>query len=284
MEIEITIMSGAGNIFSVFDNRDTRFPIEFFQKNAKNICKKSYNNYETEGLLVIENSLQGDIDLTLKYFNPDGSFGMMCGNGGRCAVKFALEKNIIKKSEKIKFDVWGKEYTANFVEDNIKIEFPPPISIIQNKEIKLDEIIVKGDFINVNSPHFVIEFTKSQFANMSDFHNFPLEFWAPKIRFHNDFQPDGVNVNIFKFQNHKIYLRTYERGVEKETGACGTGAISTAISLHIKNQSNSNFTIIPTSQEELKVEIFKDNNGNIRGVSLLGNAKILDVTKILLDD
>lgn len=284
MEIEVTLMSGAGNIFSVVDNTRYNLSEDFFQNFAKVICEGNYQFRRTEGLLVIEKDNTDTVDFKLKYYNPDGSFGMMCGNGGRCAVFYAVEKKIITKAkETILFDVWDVNYSAFFENNLIKIKFPPPQSVHQNKSLSVDGELIIGDYVNVNSPHFVVEFDQLKLSLEYDFFNFPLEKFAPKIRFHQDFQPEGVNVNVFISEHNKVYIRTFERGVERETGACGTGAISTSISLFLKNKKQSKYTIVPPSKEDLEVAISHDIENIIKEVYLIGNAKILDVQRIQID-
>lgn len=122
MELEVTVMSGAGNIFSVIDNRKYQLSVDFYSKFASQICRKSLKGKTTEGLLVLENQIsQNDVDVLVRFFNPDGSYGMMCGNGGRCAVLFALNKGFIKNANnQIVLEVWGGKYTAEFINDKIK--------------------------------------------------------------------------------------------------------------------------------------------------------------------
>lgn len=283
MELEITIMSGAGNIFSVVDNTKYQFPIQFYEKHATHICENSFSKGRTEGLLVIDKS-QKDTDFSLKFFNPDGSFGMMCGNGGRCAVFFASKGGLINRNKSILFDVWDETYVAEFIEDKIKIRFAPPKTVEVDKKIHLEEQIVVGDYVDVNSQHFVIDYKKSPFASQYDFFAFPIKEIAPQIRFHKEFQPKGVNVNFYLASEDKIYLRTYERGVEGETGACGTGAISTAVSLFHRNKAINKFKIIPPSKEEIEVQINVNELGKIDEIYLIGNAKVVEVAKLEIDN
>lgn len=279
MVLEVSVMSGAGNIFSVVDNRKLNLPIEFFQKKSSEICEKSFPGMKTEGLLVIERDNSGTSDFILKYFNPDGSYGMMCGNGGRCAVLFALEKNIVQKiNEPIIFDVWGTKYLAYLKNNRIELRFPPPVIIEKHRTIQALSNYIVGDFIDVGSPHFVIDF--NDLKTQKDFFGFPFKELAKTIRYHNEFQPQGVNVNLYLWEGGKIFLRTYEKGVEEETGSCGTGAISTAISLFLKDTTKTEFEIIPPSKETLFVEIFTDSNQNIEEISLSGSVTFLHNTKL----
>ena len=284
MEFEVEIMSGAGNIFSVIDNRERIYPPDLIRKYSNQICTKSYPQSKTEGILLIEPSDEPKQDFSVKFFNPDGSFGMMCGNGGRCAVAFALEKGLFQpKNEPIKFDVWGQEYSAEIIGTKIKIIFPPPKLIIENKKIETETQYFLGDFIDVGSPHFVVNFDIMSKGTNTNFSNFPITELGRLIRYHKDFLPDGTNVDIFKIHDDQIFLRTYERGVEAETGACGTGAIATAVSVFLKNPNRNSFEIIPTSKEKLKVVILHDDK-KIKEIDLIGGFKFLGKYKIYIDD
>jgi len=284
MQIEVEIMSGAGNIFSVIDNFEQKYSPDFFKRYAPLICSQSYSPKTTEGILVIEPSNSVFKDFSLKFFNPDGSFGMMCGNGGRCAVAFALEKGLVKTNkESIKFDVWGQEYSAETLGDEIKITFPPPKLIIQNKLVPVGNYNLLGDFIDVGSPHFILNFNSIPMSENYDFFSFPITELGRAIRFHNEFSPEGTNVDFFTIQNDRIFLRTYERGVEAETGACGTGAIATAVSVFIKNPNKKSLEIIPTSKEKIRV-VISTNENQIYALNLIGGYRFLGKYKIFIDD
>lgn len=285
MEFEVTVMSGAGNIFSVIDNRKYNLPIDFFSKYASQICKTSFEGKTTEGLLVLENQTsQNEVDVLVRFFNPDGSYGMMCGNGGRCAVLFALNNGFIKDSNKqIVLDVWGSKYISKFNNDKIQVDFPPPNEIILNKSIKIDNKQIIGDYVDVGSPHFLIDFSFIESGIGTDFYDFALKEFAKKIRNHDVFKPNGVNVSIYSLEKDKILLRTYERGVEDETGACGTGAIAVAVVNYLKNDKKSLYTIVPPSREELQVKIETYEQNNLSIISLIGNAKTIRTNNIIID-
>lgn len=277
MVIELTIMSGAGNVFSVIDNRVFNFSANELSALAPLICSRSYSKGKTEGLLVINDlSKISNADFDVLFFNPDGSTGMICGNGGRCAILYALEKNIVsKEKEKINFSFSNKTFSAYFDEKKISIEFPPPKTFRPNVELKINDFLIIGDFVDVGSPHFVL--LLSTFGNiaMDEFRSFDVDGWGSKIRFHKHFCPNGTNVDFVFLHAGKIYLRTYERGVENETGACGTGALSVGYDLFVKKGFNFPLTIIPTSGEELQIDA-RFEGESIKNLILSGTAKILE--------
>jgi diaminopimelate epimerase len=285
MEINLTYMSGAGNTFTVVDNREYQYPADYWSALAYLLCSSnSYNKFATEGLLVINESEKHDFEVF--FFNPDGSQGMMCGNGGRCAVFFAGHENFISSNKKnVQFKMAGNIYKADFAGDNIRVYFPAPVSLTENVKIKLPDTSYSGTLINVNSDHYCIDYdTIKDVLQVQNFRDFCIDKLAPGIRFHNYFQPRGVNVNIYKIDNRNlIQLRTYERGVEAETGACGTGALSTAISAYKKQLIDLPVEIIPPSLSPLKVE-FEFENNEIIELILEGKAEIKSKSKVILPD
>ncbi|MBX3044984.1 MAG: diaminopimelate epimerase [Candidatus Kapabacteria bacterium] len=280
-EIEVYRMSGAGNLFSVIDNSKYNFnDIELFEIAVMLCSVNQRNDFMAEGLLAINESIINDFDV--KYLNPDGSTGMMCGNGGRCAVDFAVSKllNINKKSP-VRFSMAGNVYTGELVSEGIRLTLPSPTKIIRDKSIKIGVANIKGTYVDVSSDHFVINFSDLS-AIISSFDVTEIEEFAPNVRFHRDFGLAGVNVNIYKKAGDVVHLKTFERGVEKVTGACGTGAISTAV--HLFNEDSAKFPlmIMPPSSIPVFVDFDTDYNGRIKKIYLSGHSEIIrkDIVKI----
>lgn len=268
MKIVVYTMSGAGNIFSVIDNRKYKFSTKDLEKYAPLIC--GYNVLKpTEGLIALN---EGDSvnDFIVYFFNPDGSYGAMCGNGARCAVKFAYSRGLITQEFATTFTMANSLYTATIEDNEVTVYFPDPLEIIQEKNIIVNGNTINGGYINVGSDHFVTEINSHLFSE------FPLVEFALPLRYHPDFLPRGVNVNIYTRQEDEVvYMRTYERGVEAETGACGTGAISTALYCALTHNIPSPIRLVPTSGQQLVVGFMNSNKG-ITDVYLRGGAEILD--------
>ncbi|MBS1537396.1 MAG: diaminopimelate epimerase [Bacteroidetes bacterium] len=257
MNITVTYMSGAGNLFTVIDGRNLSLSNKDWKQNSLRLCS---GEIKTEGLIIIKNiylTTQSDsvnLHFDANFYNPDGSFGAMCGNGGRCAVRYALE--LIDSDNKfsisyITFTMAGSNYKAIYDNHEICVYFPMPKEKKLNVTVTNNVTSVTGDYIDVGAQHFVINY--KQICYELPFDNFNLELFAPSFRNHPEFAPFGANINIFQIENNIIQLRTFERGVEAETGACGTGAISTAISAITNNLAYSPVTIIPTSKIPLTV-------------------------------
>ncbi len=248
MKLKVYYMSGAGNMFLVFKSNNT---IE-----TDIVVNKLLERYKSqltiEGFMAISNSEDSDFDV--KFYNPDGSTGMMCGNGGRCAVYFAkFAKFIAEDKTETNFSMSGNNYSAGFTEKGIKLYFDFPREVKSNKKLKLDSNSHQYDFYDVGTTHVCIDFSTTAFIEELD--SIDINTFAKPIRNHNDFAPVGVNVNLYKLISHaKIQLRTFEKGVEAETGACGTGAISTALSAASRYDVHFPVEIIPPSKESLWID------------------------------
>jgi len=281
MNIEIYLMSGAGNLFTVIDNRNLLIDEKFVTQNHKLLTENLLENgLKTEGIMLLElntnnttdniNNIENktNYDFVCKFFNPDGSSGMMCGNGGRCISKFALDKlfpYFFKESEdknsKLKefnFFMAGNIYKSIVYKNNYVDLYLPKHNLIEKRKLKTNNLNENLEFtyINNGSDHSVF------FINVEteeDFWNFDLLSFAPEIR-NNSMFPNGTNVNIFtlckdELCEDKLLLRTFERGVEAETGACGTGSVATAITSILDFNLRLPIKIIPTSKSELRINM-----------------------------
>lgn len=201
---------GAGNDFIMVDNY-TNQNVELTTEEIATICHRRFG-VGGDGLIIIEKSAINDFKMT--YFNSDGKEGSMCGNGGRCAVQFAFDLGIIENQTI--FEATDGLHDA-IVEGNNIIS----LKMIDVNEIKETEY---GLFMNTGSPHVMIQ--KKSIDEIDVYTE------GKKIRNSPVFSPGGTNVNYFEVQNNSILIRTFERGVENETMACGTGSIATAIAAY----------------------------------------------------
>ncbi len=282
MDFEVTYMSGAGNLFSVVHFNQLPNEIDF-SKIANLLCNiNEYNHFRTEGLIIILPNTIENTDFNVLFYNPDGSTGMMCGNGGRCAVYYALKKGYPCKYNQ--FSLANIIYKYSIFEDQITLYFNPPQQFSPNVDIEIDEnISYIGDFVNVGTLHYVINYDDFIEELGSDFFNFDINNISIPIRNHIEFSPIGANVNFYHIENNNVFLRTFEKGVEAETGACGTGAISTAISLLWKKDLHPPINIIPSSKEKLIVG-FDFDGLKLSKIYLEGPAKILNQVNISISD
>jgi diaminopimelate epimerase len=243
---------GAGNDFVLLDNRTGRYN-QLNDSVIKKLCDRHFG-IGADGLMLL--SISDKYDFSMKYFNSDGNESTMCGNGGRCIVRFANELNIIDK--KTTFIAIDGIHEAELLENN-------NISLKMNdvNSIKLSE---EGYILNTGSPHLVIFTENIEKINILD--------EARKIRYSEKYKKEGININFVHIDNNKIYSRTYERGVENETLACGTGAVAIALAYHHKNNTTGNRKyIINTLGGILNVRFENPDNQLFNNIYLIGPAK-----------
>ncbi|MCD6093545.1 MAG: diaminopimelate epimerase [Candidatus Omnitrophica bacterium] len=219
----------SGNDFIIIDA--TRYPLpatRLYKKLAKELCKRKFG-IGADGLLLVEPSQKADF--RMRIFNPDGSEAEMCGNGARCAALHATRKRTQEKKIKIetKAGIVEAEIQTRYPQ-NIKIKMPQPKNFKLDIPLKIDNKSISVSFVNLGVPHAVV-FVKN--LEKVDVQNL-----GRKIREHQEFQPEGTNVNFVQvLTGETVRIRTYERGVEEETLSCGTGSVAAAIIAERKAQS-----------------------------------------------
>lgn len=269
MVIDFIKMSGAGNDFVLIDNRDTGLSVDW-SKAAPEICDRHYG-IGADGLLVLTRHEKDDF--AMAYYNADGSSGSMCGNGGRCAAYFYLEGT---HQQSVHFYSNGYTYSGSITsagEVRVQMKDPGPI----RKDIGMDVLghRLRLHFIDTGSPHAVI-FTDDLPEQLKKEIEGKMFFDIAKaIRHSPEFMPDGVNVNFIRIRNNRgLSMRTYERGVEDETLACGTGSIACAIVAHAVKGIQSPVDVQTRGNERLEVS-FDSVDGKFSNVSLGGPAKVI---------
>lgn len=226
---------GSGNDFIVVDDRDEKFPISD-QKFIQFLCKR-HLGIGADGVLLLQSSQKAD--LRMRILNANGLEADMCGNGLRCLVDFAYKRRLI--GDKALFETTHRTVACEWRLEEITIELKPYEWIYSKLVISPLELQV----VHTGVPHAVA------FVENHDL----FSTWASKIRSHPLMGAEGANVNFAVLREGKLYTRTFERGVEGETLACGSGAAAVAIAARQKYQLPNPITIVPLSQEELKVEV-----------------------------
>jgi len=201
---------GAGNDFILVDNRDLSFK-DTDNKIVHKLCDRRFG-IGGDGFMLLQN--HPDFDFEMRYFNADGNPGSMCGNGGRCIVAFAKHLGIID-SETNFLAVDGPHYAKISDEGNW----------IDLQMIDIDTISKDGDayVLNTGSPHYV--------AEMQGLESYDVYSNGKEIRNNETYRKEGINVNFVEDQGDHLFVRTFERGVEDETYACGTGVTAVALSM-----------------------------------------------------
>ncbi|HOO89909.1 MAG TPA: diaminopimelate epimerase [Syntrophales bacterium] len=217
--VEFSKMSGHGNDFIVIDNRSEDISTDWSER-ASVWCKRR-TSVGADGLLIIEAST--DADFRLRIFQTDGSEAEMCGNGARCAAAFAVKKGFAK-SQMIMETMAGK-VGASVQDEMVAIQLTDPSYPKDKDFVDIDGVHTPFYFINSGVPHTIL--FRNGVAEM------PADDVAKTgrtVRFHPAFAPAGTNVDFVEIiERGRIRARTYERGVEEETLACGTGAVASAI-------------------------------------------------------
>lgn len=264
----VSRMSGAGNSFLVL-LVSAAHELGITKDTASMRIPQLVAEYSTsttppvEGVVVVD---AHSFSFTSDFYNPDGSHGMLCGNGARCAVRFAIDNGTQAENGIIPFTQSGKPYRA-FVDQQpwppniITIELPPPTSEQHYATGALRDVMCDVYYVHVPSHHVVIDMPEAQMRAV-----------VQKLRHHELF-PNGVNVNMVKVEHGGIVnIATFERGVEAITGACGTGAVAAAVSLWRRGLVGDVVTLRPPSGSLLTVTIVHTDQ-SIKAVHLTGNAQ-----------
>jgi len=264
MKLQFTKMSGAGNDFVVIDNRSG--VIQDGEALAKKLCDRRWG-IGADGLLLLQTT--NDADYRMMYYNADGSYGGMCGNGGRCIARYAVENGIAGPMHS--FEALGYRYKSIVRDSDVVLSMKDPSDIRMNIVLRVGSLSLKAHFINTGSPHVVIPIR--QLSKKYDaLEVIPVEQIGRKVRNHSLFGPEGTNVNfIDRSEGSTIRMRTYERGVEAETLACGTGSIASAVIASRLWKMASPVTILPSSGVSLEVG-FKYAGSGFFEVTLKGQA------------
>jgi diaminopimelate epimerase len=263
LPINFVKMSGTGNDFIIIDHRTPLIHPKEMSKFARLICRRKFS-VGADGLILIENSKVADF--RWQFFNADGSVAEMCGNGARCVARFAYLHGIAPA--RMSFETIAGIIEASVVETKVSVKMTKP------KDFKLKQLIeVNGQSFAVHSvdtgvPHAVVL--------VDDIDRFDVQQFGSLLRHHNAFKPNGTNVNFIGEQNGNFKVRTYERGVEAETQACGTGAVAAALILSLEGKSVSPVEMITSGDDRLTIS-FDLNTAllNADNVFLKGAANII---------
>ena len=253
MQVEFYKYQGAGNDFVMIDNRSGFFPKENTQLIA-HLCDRRFG-IGGDGLILLEND--SDTDFRMVYYNSDGNQSSMCGNGGRCLVAFAKDLNVIENETT--FIATDGLHHASF-EDN---------GLVSLQMIDVPTIDIKKDysFLNTGSPHHV--------QMVEDLEHYNVKENGSAIRYSELYGAAGSNINfVKKIDDTTFRLRTYERGVEDETLACGTGATAVAIAMNATGQTNATSINVNVEGGKLVVSFDKTPNG-FTNVFLKGPAEFV---------
>jgi len=267
--VEFTKVSGAGNDFIIIDDRDGRINPAEAGPLVEAVCRRR-TSIGADGVILIVSDPA--LDFKWHFYNADGGEAEMCGNGARCAARFAYESGIAGR--KMSFRTLAGVIDAEVLDDGVRIGMTEPAGFVGERTMQAVGREFEVWFIDTGVPHAVVF--------VEDVRSVPLHDWGRALRFHEMFAPAGANANFVMVEGSRIWMRTYERGVEGETLACGTGAVASALIAHTAHALPSPVDVVTRSGEVLSVGFASSGEpGSFRDVFLEGPAKMIARGEIL---
>ena len=257
--LRFTKMNGAGNDFVMIDNRAG--DVELSPEQIVRICDR-HRGIGADGILLLERGSNG-ADFRMRYYNRDGGEAEMCGNGARCFARFA--NKIANAPPKVSFQTPAGLIRGELLGELVTLQMSEPKDLRLGFEVTTNAQQERVHFINSGVPHVVVPIAKAQDVDVRK--------RGAALRYHKEFSPAGANVNfIEKRAANKILVRTYERGVEDETLACGTGVVASALVFAATEKIDGPIDVTVRSGSELSVD-FKRAGDKFTNVTLTGPAE-----------
>jgi len=263
--IDFYKMSGSGNDFILVDNRAKVIDAAVAAALARNLCTRKVS-VGADGLILIEND--DEVDFRWNFFNADGSTAEMCGNGGRCVARLANILGISGPS--LSFRTLAGIIRAEVSGSRVKLQMTEPRDLRLDLELELNGQRFSTHFVNTGVPHTVFILDGPDILAQQE-----VVGLGRKVRYHSQFAPAGTNVNfVAVLGEHSIAIRTYERGVEDETLACGTGATAVALVGAAKGIVRPPVDVHTKSGETLTI-YFESKKGLPREVYMEGETRVV---------
>jgi len=254
--IEFSKYSGCGNDFILIDNRSLMFPVDQAPL-VRQLCDR-HKGIGADGVVLLEESKQAHFKM--RIFNSDGSEAEMCGNGIRCLLKFIHECEI--PGNDFNIETSSKTLNVSLDQNYVAVEMGDPSQIQWNLDIESWKV----HHLDTGVPHAIVFTDTLEDLNIKEL--------GSQIRFHAHFSPRGANANFAQLDPHGIiHVRTYERGVEEETLACGTGATATALAAAHIYGLQAPLSVRVKSGDLLKIDFRPAKDGGFTDVRLIGSAK-----------
>lgn len=260
MNLEFTKMNGAGNDFVMVDNRDGSLLLNRDQ--IAHLCDR-HRGIGGDGLIAVE----GTTELPrMRYYNADGGEAEMCGNGARCFARFTA-RLLGQSKGTLSFMTQVGMIAAELLGDRVRLLMSEPHSLQLAHSLRVADVELEVHSINTGVPHAV--------TFVSDLESISVIELGRSLRHHQRFAPAGTNANFVQvLAPGSLAIRTYERGVEDETLACGTGVVASALIHHLLTQAPSPVSVRVRGGETLEVG-FKLENGHPSAVTLTGPAEFV---------
>jgi diaminopimelate epimerase len=258
-------MNGSGNDFIVVDNRDLSLTAALDADTIAALCDRN-RGIGADGLLAVEPARKG-ADFRFRYYNADGGEAEMCGNGARCFGRFTAHLGETFR-ERVSFETLAGTLTAYMIDENVRIAMSEPKDLKLNTGASVPGLDAPLHFVNTGVPH-VVTFVESPQA-LDAFDVFTV---GTAIRHHQAFAPAGTNANFAAvLAPDHIVIRTFERGVEDETLACGTGMVASALVHHLLTGTPSPIKVDVEGGDTLEIGFEKTGERSFKSVTLTGPA------------
>jgi diaminopimelate epimerase len=284
--LAFTKMTGAGNDFIVLERDELPAGDGGLPSPAEvaALCDRR-RGIGADGLMLIggapagggSGGHAGGAAWSVDFFNADGSTGMLCGNGARCAIEYARLTGRAVTGAGLGFSFGGRPYRGESLGEGMaRFELSPSHELREELGVEVDGLTMDGHFVDVGSLHFVVDIAGLRgrdggqaYRGIEDIPVFEL---GKKIRWHQRFAPRGVNVNFIELRGDVLWIRTFERGVEDETLACGTGSTAAALAAWRRGLLEPPVRLRTRGGEELRIDIGSEG-GVVGSLSLTGPAR-----------
>ena len=257
-KLHFTKMNGAGNDFVMLDNRAG--DLQLSRDEIARLCDR-HRGIGADGVLMLEPAANG-ADFRMRYYNADGGEAEMCGNGARCFARYA--NSVAGQRENVSFETPAGVIAASIVADAVRLEMSQPQDLRLNLQVFANGEDVRCHYVDSGVPHVVVPVLRIA--------NAEVRTLGAAIRRHEDFAPRGTNVNFLERRGEReIAIRTYERGVEDETLACGTGVVASGLIFAALENVDGPIAVRVKGGDELEVS-FRREGAGFTNVTLTGPA------------
>ena len=253
-------MHGAGNDFMLFDDRQGRFPAH--ARDWMAAVARRRTGVGCDGVILIQPSATRDF--RMRFFNPDGAEVAMCGNGARCVARLA--RDLGAAGDTVRIETTAGTLRADVSDGEVTVYMTQAAVRRPSAVLEVEGRALRYTLVDTGVPHAVLR------AGEVSFTKNPVGVVGPAVRYHPDFAPDGTNVNfVTEIDGHTIAVRTYERGVEAETLACGTGVTACAVAAVLWNAASPPIRVHTAGGDVLTVT-FRSGPDGFADVRLTGPA------------
>jgi diaminopimelate epimerase len=259
--LRFTKMNGAGNDFVMLDNRGGELRLN--PEQIAQICDR-HRGVGADGVLMLEPAADG-ADFRMRYYNADGGEAEMCGNGARCFARYA--SRVAGPMEKLSFETPAGVIGAELQGELVRLQMSEPTDLRVAITIPLPDGPIAAHFVNSGVPHVVVA--------VDDLEHVDVRGLGSAIRRSKMFEPKGTNANFLEQRGERqIAIRTYERGVEDETLACGTGVVASALIFAATKKTSGPIGVLVRGGNELQVDFEKEGD-RFKNVTLTGPAEFV---------